>query len=247
MTRAAGWLVLLLFLTAAGGLPEKPPSPTLNGGLLTVRVDPARPEVHLDWNATSVEGAAAIDYEVSRGEFPDRNPPRLSEKPLREGTFRGASGWGRLDLQGLPEGEYFVRYLAVDARGRAVSLASDPVRFVIIGRGPTSLTPTPPPRSGTPPVAPPPPPRPVVPALTPPGATVPLGGTARFEAPGGAATAWRVVEGPAAGTVDSNGVYTAPATLPGGDRALTGVATVEATLPDGRTACGHVTLVRPRD
>lgn len=244
MTRAAGWLVLLLLLTGAGGLPDKPPGPTLNGGLLTVRVDPARPEVHLDWNATSIEGAAAIDYEVSRGEFPDRNPPKLSEKPLREGTFRGASGWGRLDLQGLPEGEYFVRYLAIDARGRAVSLASDPVRFVIIGRGPTTA-PAPPRTSA--PSAPTPPQRPVVLTLTPPGATVPLGGTARFEAPGGEATAWRVVEGPSAGTVDANGLYTAPAALPGGERALTGVATVEATLPDGRTACGHVTLVRPRD
>lgn len=245
MTRAAGWLVLLLLLTGAGGLPEKPPSPTLNGGLLTVRVDPARPEVHLDWNATSVEGAAAIDYEVSRGEFPDRNPPKLSEKPLREGTFRGASGWGRLDLQGLPEGEYFVRYLAVDARGRAVSLASDPVRFVIIGRGPTT-TPAPS-RTAAPPPAPGPAPRPVTLSLSPPGLTVPLGGTARFQPPGGAATAWRVLQGPAAGTVDATGLYTAPATLPGGERALTGVATVEATLPDGRTACGHVTLVRPRD
>lgn len=266
MTRATAWLVLLLLLTGAGGLPAKPPSPTLNGGLLTVRVDPARPEVHLDWNVTSVEGASAIDYEISQGPFRDRNPASLTEKPLREGHFPGASGWGRLDLQGLGEGEYFVRYLAVDPRGRAVSLASDPVRFVIIGRGPnpaptvgTKSLPGVGSSGGRPASVPAAPgasggaasggASTSVPALAldPAAATVPLGGTARFQAPGGAAvSSWRVVEGPTSGAVDAAGVYTAPATLPGGEWALTGVATVEATLADGRAASARVTLVRPR-
>lgn len=256
--RLSGLLLLALLALGAGGLPGKPPAPTLEGGLLTVRVDPERPEVHLDWNVSALEEAAGIDYEVSRGAFPDRNPRELSDRPLREGHFRGRSGWGLLDLRGLPEGEYFVRYLAVDARGRPVSLASDPARFVIIGRGPAlgpaavpGPVPAPAPARTTPAVPSPPAPGTtpatspgVGPSLEPASATVPLGGTCQLQAPG-PVTSWRVVEGPGAGTVEA-GLYRAPSELPGGPRALTGSATVEARLADGRVGTARILLVRPR-
>ncbi len=248
-------VLLGLLLSGAGEVPSKPPAPTLDGGLLTVRVDPAHPDLHLDWDVSGVVGAVGIHYEASLGPFADRNPWELSAKSLLNGHFSGVSGSEALDLRGLPEGEYFVRYLAVDRRGRPVSLASDPVRFVVIAGGDSQ--PGSPGRPSSYPADPRLPatprsfPSPQTPAqsamhlsLEPGKATVALGDTVQFRAPAAGAT-WRVVEGSQAGTVEA-GLYRAPAELPGGPRALTGAATVEARLPDGRVAVARVLLLRPR-
>ncbi|MEW6284154.1 MAG: hypothetical protein AB1758_36405, partial [Candidatus Eremiobacterota bacterium] len=175
-------LVLLLATALLAQLLPTTPTPRING-LLTTRVDPKKPEALLEWNARDIPGATGMDWEVSLGPFPDRNPEKLTEKPLKEGHMRTSSGAERIDLSGLKDGEYFLRCQAVNAHGKPVALASDPVRLMVISgldratRTGTEL----PPRAG-------------VLKLVPEKLTLPLGQVQKFWVPEGSpqATGWTV-------------------------------------------------------
>jgi hypothetical protein len=240
-------LALLALPAVAASFLPRPPTPRVNGSFST-RIDPARPYVSLQWDASEIAGAVAIDYEISARPFADRNPEELSQEPLRQGHLLGASGIERINLEGLGEGQYYLRYQAVSVSGRPVSLASDPVRLVVVGG--VSL----PPRStapSTPVPSSPPGPSPAGPSpgtLDPPRASLALGQSLTFHADPalGSPLSWRVRGGDPYGTVDGSGTYRAPAEMPGGPSALSGVTAVEAVYADGTVAVGEILLTRPR-
>ncbi len=231
------WLaLLLLMLPAPGQMPEIPPGPRVNG-VLTTRVDPAHPTVTLTWTVGDIKGVNGIRWEIKLGPFGgEPHPVTLSDEPLREGRFSGAHGTGEVDLKGLPDGEYYIRFIGMDGT-RVVTLASEAARFVIIAgnSGPVS---TPGPGSVVSGGA-------VVTGptlrLVPDSINMPLKQVQKFWAPEGTTAVSWSVDG--AGAIDQAGVYRSPEFIEGGG--LTAPVKVVATLSNGRVAVADVMLIRP--
>lgn len=226
--------LLLLLLPALGQMPGIPAGPRVNG-VLTTRVDPARPIVQFSWDAGELPKVKAIEWEIKLGPFGgDIHPITLSDDPLRQGKLTGARGNAEIDLKGLADGEYYIRYIGTDGK-RAVTLASEAARFVIIAGNKSTSTPTGPTGMPTTPTTA------ASARLVPDSITMPLNSVQKFWSPeGSTAVSWRV-DGP--GEVDQTGVYRAPQVIAGGG--LTMPVKIFATLSDGRTAMADVMLIRP--
>ncbi|MCE7874711.1 hypothetical protein DYH09_30680 [bacterium CPR1] len=241
------WLALVLPVLTQ--MPPVPPGPRVNG-VLTTRVDPADPTVTLDWDVGDIAEVTGIDWEILDRPFSDVHPITLTDEPLRQGSFEGKSGHGPIDLKGLPDGTFYIRYIGKKGK-REVTLASEAARFVIIAghrAGPSTGGPGP---SGRPTGGP------VSPAGPGPGATgpplrlvpdsinLPVNSVQKFWLPpelkGVTALSWEVDGGP--GEVDPTGVYRAPAVVPGGG--LTAPVKLVARLSDGRTATADIMLLCP--
>jgi hypothetical protein len=240
-------LLLAVALPVLSQMPPVPPGPRVNG-VLTTRVDPADPTVTLDWDVGDSAEVTGIDWEILDRPFSDVHPITLTDEPLRQGSFKGKSGHGPIDVKGLPEGTYYIRYIGKKGK-REVTLASEAARFVIIaghragpstgGPGPSSApTGGPVGPSGT--AAPGPPLR-----LVPDSINLPVNSVQKFWLPpelkGVTALSWEVDGG--LGEVDPTGVYRAPAFVPGGG--LTAPVKLVARLSDGRQATADIMLLRP--
>ncbi len=237
-------LLLALALPVISQMPPVPPAPRVNG-VLTTRVDPANPTVMLDWDVGDSAEVTGIDWEIKDAPFSDLHPITLTDEPLRKGSFTGRSGHGPIDVKGLPEGTYYIRYIGKKGK-REVTLASEAARFVIIAGhagGPSTGGPsTGGPSTGRPstgPVA-------VGPSLrlVPDSINLPVNAVQKFWLPpelkGVTAISWEVDGG--LGEVDPTGVYRAPAFVPGGG--LTAPVKLVARLSDGRQATADIMLLR---
>lgn len=242
MRIAALFLWLALALPAISQMPPVPPGPRVNG-VLTTRVDPANPTVMLDWDAGDLTEVTGIDWEILDRPFSDVHPITLTDEPLRKGSFKGKSGHGPIDVQGMPEGTYYIRYIGKKGK-REVTLASEAARFVIIAghrAGPGTGGPVPSGgQAGGPPVASGPSLR-----LVPDSINLPVNAIQKFWLPpelkGVTALSWEVDGG--LGEVDQTGVYRAPSVVPGGG--LTAPVKLVARLSDGRTATADIMVLRP--
>jgi hypothetical protein len=230
-------VLILLVLPALAQMPGVPPGPRVNG-VLTTRIDPAQPRLTLSWDAGELPRVSGICWEIKLGPFGgEPHPITLSDEPLREGKFQGARGHGVIDVAGLADGEYYVRYIGMDGK-RECTLASEAARFVIIAGNSPNLTRTGPTSTSTPTST-----GPVVNAATqrlvPDSINLPLGSVQKFWPPEGAtAVSWKVEGG---GEIDQNGVYRPPQAIQG----LTLPVRVIATLSDGKLAVADVMLLRP--
>lgn len=229
------WLALLLLtLPALGQAPGIPDGPRVNG-VLTTRIDPARPTVTFSWNTGDLPRVNGIRWEIKSGPYSDVHPVTLSDEPLREGKFAGSRGSGEIDLAGLPDGEYYIRYIGMDGK-REATLASEAARFIIVA-GNSGLPSGPSGPVG--PIGPAPSGPPVT--LVPDSINLPLRAVQKFWAPQGtSAVSWRV---DGSGEIDQSGVYRAPEIIQGGG--LTEPVKVVATLSDGRLAMADIMLIRP--